>query len=61
LWFAKLHPAVKHANPQCFQTADRIVLGTPMWNFGVPYKFKQLIDVVAQISAPATEKSTARS
>ena len=31
-----------------FQTADRIVLGTPMWNFGVPYKLKQLIDLVAQ-------------
>jgi FMN-dependent NADH-azoreductase len=31
-----------------FQTADRIVLGTPMWNFGLPYKLKQLIDLVAQ-------------
>jgi FMN-dependent NADH-azoreductase len=31
-----------------FQNADRIVLGTPMWNFGVPYKLKQLIDLVAQ-------------
>jgi FMN-dependent NADH-azoreductase len=33
---------------QRFQTADRIVLGTPMWNFGLPYKLKQLIDLVAQ-------------
>jgi FMN-dependent NADH-azoreductase len=33
---------------QRFQNADRIVLGTPMWNFGVPYKLKQLIDLVAQ-------------
>jgi FMN-dependent NADH-azoreductase len=33
---------------QRFQNADRIVLGTPMWNFGLPYKFKQLIDLVAQ-------------
>jgi FMN-dependent NADH-azoreductase len=33
---------------QRFQKADRIVLGTPMWNFGLPYKLKQLIDLVAQ-------------
>jgi FMN-dependent NADH-azoreductase len=33
---------------QRFHNADRIVLGTPMWNFGVPYKLKQLIDLVAQ-------------
>ena len=33
---------------QRFQNADRIVLGTPMWNFGPPYKPKQLIDLVAQ-------------
>jgi FMN-dependent NADH-azoreductase len=31
-----------------FQNADRIVLGTPMWNFSLPYKLKQLIDLVAQ-------------
>jgi FMN-dependent NADH-azoreductase len=31
-----------------FQKADRILLGTPMWNFGIPYKLKQLIDLVAQ-------------
>jgi FMN-dependent NADH-azoreductase len=33
---------------QRFQSTDRIVLGTPMWNFGLPYKLKQLIDLVAQ-------------
>jgi FMN-dependent NADH-azoreductase len=33
---------------QRFQHADRIVLGAPMWNFGLPYKLKQLIDLVAQ-------------
>ena len=33
---------------QRFHNADRIVLGTPMWNFGLPYKLKQLIDLVAQ-------------
>ena len=26
---------------QRFQNADRIVLGTPMWNFGLPYDGKQ--------------------
>jgi FMN-dependent NADH-azoreductase len=33
---------------QRFQNVDRIVLGTPMWNFSLPYKLKQLIDLVAQ-------------
>jgi FMN-dependent NADH-azoreductase len=33
---------------QRFQNADRIVLGTPMWNFSLPYKVKHLIDLVAQ-------------
>jgi FMN-dependent NADH-azoreductase len=33
---------------QRFQRADRIVLGSPMWNFAPPYKLKQLIDLVAQ-------------
>lgn len=28
--------------------ADRIVLGVPMWNWSIPYKLKQLIDLVAQ-------------
>jgi FMN-dependent NADH-azoreductase len=28
-----------------FQGADCIVLGVPMWNFSVPYKLKQLIDL----------------
>jgi FMN-dependent NADH-azoreductase len=31
-----------------FQQADRILLGVPMWNFGHPYKLKQLIDLVSQ-------------
>jgi FMN-dependent NADH-azoreductase len=31
-----------------FQRADRIVLGVPMWNFSVPYKLKQLIDLSCQ-------------
>jgi FMN-dependent NADH-azoreductase len=28
--------------------ADLIVLGVPMWNFGIPYRLKMLIDVVSQ-------------
>jgi FMN-dependent NADH-azoreductase len=46
-----------------FQNADRIVIGTPMWNFGLPYKLKHLIDLVAQriICLPATANSTALS
>jgi FMN-dependent NADH-azoreductase len=31
-----------------FQRSDRIVLGLPMWNFSIPYKLKQLIDLTAQ-------------
>src|SRR5260221_1878538 len=31
-----------------FQRANRIVMGLPMWNFSVPYKLKQLIDLTAQ-------------
>jgi FMN-dependent NADH-azoreductase len=31
-----------------FKEADRIVLGVPMWNFGFPYKLKQLIDLASQ-------------
>ena len=33
---------------QRFESVDRIVLGTPMWNFSLPYKLKHLIDLVAQ-------------
>jgi FMN-dependent NADH-azoreductase len=46
-----------------FQNADRIVVGTPMWNFGLPYKLKQLIDLVAERNylLPTTANSMARS
>jgi len=30
-----------------FHTADHIVLAVPLWNFGIPYKLKHLIDVVS--------------
>lgn len=31
-----------------FKRADVIVFSVPMWNFGVPYRLKHLIDVVSQ-------------
>lgn len=31
-----------------FRNADQIVLSVPMWNFGVPYRLKHLIDLVTQ-------------
>lgn len=31
-----------------FHTADLIVFSVPMWNLGIPYRLKHLIDVVSQ-------------
>jgi FMN-dependent NADH-azoreductase len=31
-----------------FSLADRVLISTPMWNFGIPYKLKQWIDVITQ-------------
>ncbi|MBS0232217.1 MAG: NAD(P)H-dependent oxidoreductase [Proteobacteria bacterium] len=31
-----------------FRAAERIVVSVPMWNFGIPYRLKQLIDLVTQ-------------
>lgn len=31
-----------------FQSADRILLSVPMWNFAYPYKLKHLIDLACQ-------------
>ena len=42
-----------------FQEADRIVVGVPMWNFGYPYKLKQLIDLVSQRNMLFTFDGTA--
>ena len=28
--------------------ADRVLISTPMWNFSIPYKLKQWIDVITQ-------------
>ncbi|MDC7829519.1 MULTISPECIES: FMN-dependent NADH-azoreductase [Pseudomonas] len=33
---------------QRFKAADVLVFGVPCWNFGIPYKLKQLFDVVSQ-------------
>lgn len=29
------------------RAADKIVIGVPMWNFGIPYRLKQFIDLVS--------------
>lgn len=31
-----------------FRTADKLVISTPMWNFGTPYVLKHYIDLVTQ-------------
>ncbi len=31
-----------------FKSADKYVISLPMWNFGIPYKLKQYIDVLVQ-------------
>ena len=28
--------------------ADRVLISTPMWNFGIPYKLKQYFDLIVQ-------------
>ncbi|MFA5899059.1 MAG: NAD(P)H-dependent oxidoreductase [Hyphomicrobium sp.] len=33
---------------QRFRDSDEIVISVPMWNFGVPYRLKQLVDLVTQ-------------
>ena len=30
-----------------FRAADKILISVPMWNFAIPYRLKQLIDVVS--------------
>lgn len=40
--------AVVDALVERFRAADRIVVGVPMWNWSLPYKLKQLIDLVCQ-------------
>lgn len=31
-----------------FKSADKYVMAVPMWNFGIPYRLKQYIDVIVQ-------------
>jgi FMN-dependent NADH-azoreductase len=31
-----------------FALAERVLISTPMWNFGIPYKLKQWFDVISQ-------------
>jgi FMN-dependent NADH-azoreductase len=31
-----------------FALADRVLISSPMWNFGIPYKLKQWLDVIIQ-------------
>ena len=31
-----------------FKSADKIVISSPMWNFGIPYRLKQYLDVIVQ-------------
>ena len=31
-----------------FMSADKFVLAVPMWNFGIPYRLKQYIDILVQ-------------
>ena len=33
-----------------FSLADRVLISTPMWNFGIPYKLKHYIDLINQPS-----------
>ena len=31
-----------------FLTADKLLLAVPLWNFGIPYRLKQQIDLISQ-------------
>jgi FMN-dependent NADH-azoreductase len=31
-----------------FKSADKYVMAVPMWNFGIPYRLKQYLDVIIQ-------------
>ena len=33
-----------------FKAADKLVVSSPMWNFGIPYKLKHYLDVIVQPS-----------
>ena len=31
-----------------FKSADKVVISSPMWNFGIPYRLKQYFDIIVQ-------------
>jgi len=31
-----------------FKSADKYVMAVPMWNFGIPYRLKQYLDIIVQ-------------
>jgi FMN-dependent NADH-azoreductase len=33
-----------------FKSADKYLISTPMWNFGIPYKLKHYLDIILQPS-----------
>jgi FMN-dependent NADH-azoreductase len=33
---------------ESFKSADKYVFAVPMWNFGIPYRLKQYVDIIAQ-------------
>ena len=33
---------------ETFRSADKYVFAVPMWNFGIPYRLKQYIDIIVQ-------------
>lgn len=37
-----------------FKAADKYVLAAPMWNFGIPYRLKQYIDIIVQLGCTFT-------
>ncbi len=37
---------IQHINR--FKTADRFLISSPMWNFGIPYMLKHYIDLIVQ-------------
>lgn len=39
---------VVEAEIERFKKADRLVISSPMWNFGIPYRLKQYFDVIVQ-------------
>ena len=37
-----------HSLAAPFHAADKLLFGVPLWNFGIPYRLKQLIDLISQ-------------